>query len=115
VAGAAGGAGYMALKSFGGVTEQEAHWLLTLVSVGLPAVLLARVLARRAGASVGECVLAAVAASVVAALLRSDDRDLLLAVHAVLVVGAVVAVIAAPAHRSLLPSGTAAPRGPAAI
>ena len=113
--GAAGGAGYMALKSFGGVTEQEAHWLLTLVSVGLPAVLLARVLARRAGASVGECVLAAVAASVVAALLRSDDRDLLLAVHAVLVVGAIVAVIAAPAHRSLLPSGTAAPRGPAAI
>lgn len=97
--GAAGGAGYVAMKQFGQITEQDAHWLLVFAAVGLPAIVLARVLARAAGASVGECMLAALAGAVVAALLSAGDRTTLLTAHVLLVVGAVTAVLAAPLAR----------------
>jgi len=96
--GAAGGAGYIAIKHFGGVTEQEAHWLLLIVSVALPGVSLAVVLARATGTRAGECALAALAGAVLAVLLSGGDRTVMLTLQVVLVVGATVAVLAAPPH-----------------
>jgi hypothetical protein len=101
--GAAGGAGYMAMKQFGGVTEQDAQWLLLFVAIALPAVPLARVLARAAGARPGECALAALAGAGLAALVSEGDRTLMLTVHVVLVVGATVAVLAATPRVALRP------------
>ena len=101
--GATGGAGYMAMKLFADISEQDAHWLLLLAALGLPGLLLAGTLARSAGARAGECRLAALAGAAVAALLTGDGRTLLITLGAVLVVGAIVAVLAAPPHRGLLP------------
>jgi len=111
--GAAGGAGYMAMKFFGGVTERDAHWLLLLPTLVLPGLLLAAVLARAADARAGECRLAAVAGAMVAALLSGDNRMLGVTLGAVLVVGAVVAVVAVVAvspHRAPLSRRVAASR-----
>lgn len=85
------------------VSEQDAHWLLLLAALGLPGLLLAGTLARSAGARAGECRLAALAGAAVAALLTGDDRTLLITLGAVIVVGAIVAVLAAPPHRGLVP------------
>ena len=99
--GAAGGAGYIAIKHFGGVTEQDAQWLLLIVSIALPGVPLAMVLARAAGARAGECALAALAGAVLAVLLSGGDRTVMVTLQVVLVVGATVAVLAATPHPAL--------------
>lgn len=111
--GAVGGAAYMAMKHFGGITEQDAQWLLLLALLVPPALLLAGPLARFAGARVYECALAAVAGAVVAALITGYDRTLLVTLGAVLIVGAIVAVLAAPPHRGLVPRREPASRGAA--
>jgi len=98
--GAAGGAGYMAIKYFGAITEQDAHWLLLLCAIGAPAIVLATVLARYAGASVVECVLSALAGAAIAALLHGGNRTMLLTLHVMLVIGATAAVLASPSHHA---------------
>lgn len=76
----------------GYVVERGAIWA--------PAIGLAVVLARYAGAGVVECVLSALAGAAVAALLQSGDRTMLLTLHVMLVIGATAAVLAAPSHRA---------------
>lgn len=106
--GAAGGAGYMALKLFAGIDAgRDAEWLLVFVSWALPGLFLAGSLARRAGARAGECRLAAVAGAAVTAMFAGDPM-LLIPLGAVLVVGAMVAVLAASPHRA----PARAPRAP---
>ena len=98
--GAAGGAGYMALKLFSGVEEiSTSEWLLVFVMWGLPGLFLAGSLARLAGARPGECRLAALAGAAVTATFTGDPM-LLIPLGAVLVVGAMVAVLAASPHRA---------------
>lgn len=111
--GAAGGAAYMAMKHFAGISEQEAQWLLLFALLVPPAMLLAAALARVAGARADECALAAVAGAVVAALVTGDNRTLLVTLGAVLVAGAITAVLAAPPHRGLVPRREPASRGAA--
>lgn len=98
--GAAGGAGYMALKQFGEVYDGRAEqWLLVFVSLVLPGLLLAGSFARLGGARAGECALAAVAGAAVGALFTGQPT-LLIPLTAVVVVGAMVAVLAASPHRA---------------
>ena len=98
--GAAGGAGYMALKQFGEVHDGRGEqWLIVFVSLVLPGLLLAGSLARLAGARAGECALAAVAGAAVGAAFAGKPT-LLIPLHAVVVVGAMVAVLAASPHRA---------------
>lgn len=105
--GAAGGAGYMALKHFAEVSGEGAAWLLVFVSLVLPAVYLAGTLARLVEARIGEVRLAAVAAAALGAVVTGDDRELLITFGAVIVAGAIAAVLAASPHRA-----TAAPPRP---
>ena len=100
IGGAAGGAGYMALKHFGEVDGEGAAWLLVFVSLVLPAVYLAGTLARLVEARVGEVRLAAVAAAALGAFVTGDDRALLITIGAVIVGGAIAAVLAASPHRA---------------
>jgi hypothetical protein len=95
--GAAGGAGYMILKHFAEVTEQDSLWLLTFVATVLPALAIVAAIAGAADAPerMAACVLAAIAGAAAAALLNGSDRIVLLAVHALLVIGPSVAVLAA--------------------
>ena len=98
--GAAGGAGYMALKQFGEVYDGGAEsWLIVFVSLALPGLLLAGSLARLAGARAGECALAAVAGAAVGAAFTGKPT-LLIPLHAVVLVSAMVAVLAASPHRA---------------
>ncbi len=93
--GALGGAGLQAMRQFGDLTAADAHWLLRFVLLALPAVALAVVLARAAGIRAAECAVAALAGAIVAALFYPDDRTARLTVHALLVVGPIVALLAA--------------------
>lgn len=98
--GAAGGAGYMALKHFGEVYDGRAEqWLIVFVSLALPGLLLAGSLARLGGARAGECALAAVAGAALGATFTGQPT-LLIPLTAVIVVGAMVAVLAASPHRA---------------
>lgn len=100
IAGAAGGAGHVAIREL----IEHAEWLMRLVGIALPGMALAVVLARSAGARAGECALAALTGAVVGSLLGTEQipgRTLRLTVHVVLVVGAIVAILAVPSHRSL--------------
>ena len=106
--GAAGGAGYMALKHFGEVSGEGAAWLLVFVSLVLPAVYLAGTLARLVDARIGEVRLAAVAAAALGAFVTGDDRALLITFGAMIVAGAIAAVLAASPHRAT--ATAAAPR-----
>jgi hypothetical protein len=111
--GAAGGAGYMAMKYFGGISELHSHWLLILVAIALPGMAVAVVLARIAGARAGQTALAALAGAALAAPL-TGGRTLSLTEHVVVIVGAIVAILAAPPlgarrpHRAIRAGGAAA-------
>ena len=95
--GAAGGAGYMILKHFGEVTEQDSLWLLTFIATVLPALAIATAIAGAADAPerMAACALAAIGGAAAAALLSGGDRIVSMAVHALLVIGPGVAVLAA--------------------
>jgi hypothetical protein len=58
-----------------------------------------------------DCQLAALAGAAAAALVNSGDRTSVITLQGFIVVGAVVAVIAATPYRALRPGRTLAPRG----
>jgi hypothetical protein len=103
--GAAGGAGVIAIKHVAHITEDHWQWSLQLVAIALPGMALAVVLARTVGARAGQFALAGLTGAALAALpmLYSPDRTLRLTVHVLLVVGAIVAILAAPQQSALRP------------